>query len=194
MDKQPKEKILFTLAFAAILCTPLINESFGKLQATLGSWTLPLSSVSVFLVFGAVFWVFNEHLWKCKYIRNILLMPDLNGTWECTGSTKIKNGETANYNWTAELTITQSWSKISVRLKTKDSVSHSTAASITRLEGQGFKVLYHYQNSPTAIADNLNKHDGASEIIFDTNCSTGSGHYFTDRHRSTVGKMDLRKL
>ena len=194
IDKHPKEKILFILAFIAIVSTPFINQALSQVQGTLGSWTLTLTGFSVFMVFGAIFWLFNQYLWKFKFIRSRLLMPDLNGKWECSGTTLIKAGQDTNYPWKAEIDITQSWSKIIIRLKTKDSVSQSTSASITRLEGQGFKILYHYQNDPTRIEETLNKHDGAAEIIFDQDCTEGDGHYFTDQHRSTVGSLKLRKL
>ena len=194
MDRHPKEKILFILAFLAIVATPFINQAFVQIQDTLGNWTIPLSSVSAFMVFGAVFWIFNQHLWKCKLARKFLLMPDLNGKWKCDGTTMIKGGQETNHPWNAEIDITQSWSKIIIRLRTKDSISSSTSASITRMEGQGFKVLYHYQNDPTQISETLNKHDGAAEIIFNQDCTEGDGHYFTDQHRSTVGSLKLRKL
>lgn len=194
IGRHPKEKILFGLAFLAIISTPFINRGFSQIQDILGYWTLPLASVSTFMVFGAVFWWFNQYLWKCKSVRKILLMPDLNGKWECTGTTLIKAGAETNYPWKAEINITQSWSKIIIRLKTKDSVSYSTSASITRLEGQGFKILYHYQNDPTRIEETLHKHDGATEIIFNQDCTEGTGHYFTDQHRSTVGSLTLRKI
>ncbi|MGH1457229.1 MAG: hypothetical protein ACRBDI_10645 [Alphaproteobacteria bacterium] len=194
IDKHPKEKILFALAFLAIIATPFINQALSQVQENLGGWTLPLTGLSVFMVFGTIFWFFNQFLWKCKHVRKLLLMPDLNGKWECSGITLIKAGEETNYAWKAEINITQSWSKIIIRLKTKESVSRSTSASITRLEGQGFKILYHYQNDPTAIVDTLNKHDGAAEIIFNQDCTEGEGHYFTDQHRSTVGSLTLRKI
>jgi hypothetical protein len=194
MDRHPKEKILFGLAFLAIIATPFINQIFSRVQETLGNWTLPLSSISAFMVFGAVFWFFNQYLWKFRHIRKFLLMPDLNGKWECTGTTMIKEGQETNHAWKAEIDITQSWSKIIIRLKTNNSLSRSTSASVTRLEGQGFKVLYHYQNDPTCINDTLHKHDGATEIIFNQDCTEGEGHYFTDQHRSTVGSLEIRKI
>lgn len=194
MDRHPKEKILFILAFLAIVATPFLNQGFSNLQDMLGAWTMPLSGVSAFMVFATVFWVFNQYLWKCKIFRKLLMMPDLNGKWECTGATIIKVGAETNHPWKAEIDVTQSWSKIVIRLKTKESLSCSTSASITRLEGQGFKILYHYQNDPTQISETLNKHDGAAEIIFNPGCTEGEGHYFTDQHRNTVGSLKLRKL
>lgn len=194
MDKHPKEKILFSLAFLAIMVTPSINQGFLLLQDTIGDWTLPLTGVSVFMIFGTIFWLFNQYLWKFKHIRSLLLMPDLNGKWECSGTTLIKGGQETNRVWKAEIDITQSWSKIIIRLKTKDSLSKSTSASITRLENQGFKILYHYENDPTCVDTTLSKHDGAAEIIFNQDCVEGEGHYFTDQHRSTVGSLKIRKL
>jgi hypothetical protein len=194
LDKHPKEKILFTLAFLAIFSTPFLNQMFSHIQNTLGNWILPLTGISVFAVFGILFWCFNQYLWKLRYIRKLLLMPDLNGKWKCNGITIQKSGQDKNFHWEGEISITQSWSKIIILLKTSNSISYSTSASITRLEGQGYKILYHYQNDPTSIEENLNKHDGATEIIFNQACTEGAGNYYTDQHRSTVGSLNLRKI
>lgn len=194
MDSHPKEKIIFGLAFLAIIATPFINEAFSLFLSLSGISTKTISGLSAFMIFGGIFWLFNHYLWKFKFFRRFLLMPDLNGKWECSGITKIKNGQANNQNWKAEIDITQSWSKIIIRLKTKESISQSTSASITRLEGQGFKVLYNYKNTPMLVDQTLQKHDGAVEIVFNQGCTEAEGHYFTDQYRSTVGSIKLRKL
>lgn len=193
MDRHPKEKILFWLAFIAIMATPYINTLFKLLEAHLGGLTLPLSGFSVFLVFGGIFWAFDRHLWKCKIVRKFLLMPDLNGSWVCEGRTDIKEGQPTNYAWQGEIDITQSWSKFIIRLKTGNSISFSTAASIRRIDSHGYRVLYLYENDPKSVQSGLNKHEGAAEISFNFDCTEGEGNYYTDEHRSTVGAMKLRR-
>lgn len=196
MDYHPKEKILFVLAFLAILATPFINEIVTTFYKTDHTAVKPvvISGFSAFAVFGIIFWGFNQYLWKCALIRKFLLMPDLNGKWVCEGTTLIKGGENTNYPWCGEIHISQSWSKIAIRLKTSISVSRSISASISRMDEQGFKILYNYKNDPTTVQESLNKHDGVAEILFNLSCTEGEGHYYTDQHRSTVGSLKLRRI
>jgi len=193
MDRHPKEKILFWLAFAAIMATPYINNFFKAFEDYLGSFTWPVAGLSVFLVFRILFWTFDRHLWKFRFIRKFLLMPDLNGAWVCEGKTEIKEGQKTNYEWTGEVDITQSWSKIIISLKTDNSLSLSTAASIRRIDSSGFRVLYLYENDPKKVQEGLTKHDGAAEITFNFDCNEAEGNYYTDEHRSTVGALKLRR-
>lgn len=193
MDRHPKEKILFWLAFAAIMATPYINAAFTGLEDYLGGYALPITGLSVFIVFRTLFWVFDRHLWKYKFIRKVLLMPDLNGRWVCEGRTDIKNGSDTNYEWVGEINITQSWSKIIIRLKTKNSESLSTAASIRRIDSSGFRVLYVYENDPKKVEGGLTKHDGTADVTFNFDCEKAEGNYYTDEHRGTVGALKLRR-
>lgn len=96
-------------------------------------------------------------------------------------------------DWSAVITITQSWSKILIHLKTENSESSSIAASISHVAGVGYRLLYAYQNAPVANQLELNKHSGSVELLFDENGSAASGNYFTDQHRQTVGTMTLTK-
>lgn len=198
IDNHPKDKILFFLALIAITTTPLINNLVKEFLVFVGvntGWSsIPATVIPVFAFFGGLYWLFNKHLWKISFLRRFLLVPDLNGKWSIDGKTSLKEGKEADYVWGGEITVTQSWSKILIHIKTKQSSSKSVSASIHLDEGIGYKLLYQYENIPNADELELLKHSGTAELLFDLECLTANGHYYTDRHRNTVGTMKLRKV
>jgi len=120
-------------------------------------------------------------------------VPDLNGKWICKGHTNLKNAEVVDYDWEATISITQSWSKILIHLKTKQSESKSISASIYHEYGVGYRVLYQYNNRPNADEMDLSNHSGAAELLFSEDTESAFGSYYTDRHRTTVGIMSLKR-
>ncbi len=195
LDNHPKEKIIFLLAAVAIFTAKHINNFFNHLTIcrNLDLSLLANFNIPVFALFTLIYLAFDRYLWKVKLVRSFLLVPDLNGTWLCSGETTIKNGSTASYKWKGNLTITQSWSKISICLRSKNSESTSVVASITHEKGLGFRLVYQYANNPNLNEPELQIHKGIAELLFDEDTKKASGHYFTDQHRSTVGSIQLRK-
>lgn len=195
LDNHPKEKIIFLLAAAAIFTAEHINNFFNKLTICekLDLSFLANLNVPVFAFFGIVYFVFNKYLWKVKVLRKIFLIPDLNGTWSCSGETTIKESSKSSKKWEGDLTVTQSWSRISIILKTENSESKSLAASINHEPGSGYRLVYQYANNPNLNEPELQIHKGIAELLFDEDTKKASGYYFTDQHRSTVGSIQLRK-
>ena len=197
LDRHPKEIVLFALAFTAIALAPAINRFatyvVERLDAAIG-WTYgPVTAIPVFGLFTLIYWLFNTKLWKLKWLRAVLLVPDLNGTWACEGLTVLRSGVEVNTPWKGTVVITQSWSKLLIHLSTGQSGSHSVSASISREPGVGYRLLYQYSNDPSARETELHKHDGAAELLFTEEGTSASGSYFTDQHRKTVGTMSLKK-
>ncbi len=197
IDNHPKEKILFVLAFLAISLAPILNSIVQNILKTLGAsagWSFaPIAAIPVFGLFGFLYWIFNKYLWRISMLRTFLLVPDLNGKWAVEGTTTLKNGKEAEYNWNGVFTITQSWSKILIHLRASQSASKSVSASIHLEDSVGYRLLYHYENEPTADQPQLKKHAGSAELLFDLEGLTADGHYYTDQHRNTVGIMKLKR-
>lgn len=193
IDKHPKEKIIFVLAFIAIWVTPFASSFLEEMSEKLNIYNGWVIVIPVMLTFTLIYTLFDKYLWKVKWLRRFLLVPDLNGKWECKGQTTQKNGTQAEYSWESDMTITQSWSKLCVHSKAEQSVSKSIAASIYHDKGVGYKVLYQFINTPKVGESDLQIHSGTVELLFEENFRKATGYYYTDHHRSTVGKMELRK-
>ena len=197
IDRHPKQKVLFMLAFVAILATPVINSALVSMGTKVGlaaGWMTTVGTVvPVSAFFGLLYVLFDRYLWKWSMLRRVLLVPDLNGEWECRGRTALKKGAAVEFNWVGTLTISQSWSKILVHLRTTQSSSRSMSASIYHDQGVGYRLLYQYKNEPRAGEQELQIHTGSVEMDFEEACRVGQGHYFTDSHRNTVGVMDVTR-
>lgn len=193
IDKHPKEKIIFWLAFLAVLSTPLIQDLLDKVINGTGLYEGFVVVLPVITVFTGLYALFNLYLWKLGWLRRFLLIPDLNGAWKCQGKTLYKNGAPADFEWSGLIEITQSWSKISIAFKGENSSSKSVSASLYEEKGTGYRLLYQYQNCPEVSQSELNIHLGSAELLFNQDCSKAQGNYYTDRHRSTVGSMNLTK-
>lgn len=197
IDRHPKEKILFVLAFLAIWAAPHLNSimrwAVEQLELSMG-WNSPmLTAVPVFALFLLLHLLFEKVLWKLKWLRRLLLVPDLNGKWKCQGLTTLRGGVASAHPWDAQMTITQSWSKLLVHIRTPRSESKSVSASLFHEPGVGYRLFYQYSNDPRAGEPDLHRHYGVTELLFVETESKGSGHYFTDQHRQTVGTIQLVK-
>src|SRR5690625_2471433 len=122
IDRHPKEKILFVLALIAMTITPWVNDAFSGIanavDVQLGWVAVPAVLVPTFLGFILLYLIFDRHLWRVPWLRRFLLVPDLNGEWECQGVTVIRNSAEVEFKWQAIVTIRQSWSKMIIVLRT----------------------------------------------------------------------------
>jgi hypothetical protein len=157
------------------------------------SWGWTIGGVSTLTCFGILHLVFDRFLWRRKIARKFLLVPDLNGTWECRGKTILKSGTAQDLTWSGTVTIRQSWSRLVVVLKSGQSTSRSIAASLYQEPGTGYRLIYHYDNRPKADEATLLRHSGQCDLVFSDDTESASGEYFTGQGRMTLGTMQLTR-
>jgi len=76
-------------------------------------------------LFGIMFWVFNKYLWKIKFIRTILGIPDLNGKWKGILNRIDHDKKIEEKDIEVLLYVTQTWTKVSFVLENNDEDSIS---------------------------------------------------------------------
>ncbi len=152
-----------------------------------------VSMVSAGSVFAVLYWILNRYAWRWPGIGQWLNVPNLRGEWRCHGETINPDG-TVQYTWDGTLTITQSWDRLRVRLKTPQSGSNSISAAMAPDDIEGCVLLYHYQNDPKVGEPELRTHRGFAEIIFDKDFKSAEGEYFNGHGRNTFGRMRLTKV
>lgn len=165
-------------------------EQFGVVA------NLPPSVLSLFGaggVFAVLYWLLDRYAWRWNVIGRLLKVPDLSGDWSCKGQA-VKTDISPGYLWDAKITITQSWDKIRVRLKTSQSGSNSISAALIWDEAEGYRLLYSYKNDPNIGETALRGHRGFAEILFAKDLQTGEGEYFNGYGRYTFGTMKLQRL
>jgi predicted pore-forming effector associated with SMODS systems len=183
--------LIALISLVSIALALLIGYFANQVSRLLG---IPLSGVSAISIFGLLWLLFDRCLWKVGFVRSVLLVPDLNGTWKCTGRTVTKGTEKVDYQWEATITICQSWSKMLVRQETSQSGSKSVAASLYHEGDKRYRLIYHYTNDPKPSELELRRHSGLTDLLFDTSVKTAQGRYFTDGDRLTVGEMSLTRI
>jgi hypothetical protein len=197
IDKHPKQKILYVLAFTAITIAPwatrAIDTGLRSTGAYFGIAAPVVNAIPVATVFAVIFWCFDKYLWRWRAFRRLFLIPDLNGTWSVMGASLWRDGETVSEAWSGKIVIVQSWSKISIRLSTANSASQSVAASLSHEPGAGYRLLYQFKNDPGASHAELRPHAGTTDLLFVETCVSAKGHYFTDQNRRTVGEVQLER-
>jgi hypothetical protein len=161
-------------------------------SAGLPAWVQPavVLPVSASLAYAGVYWLFNRYAWKraCR----LLQFPDIGGVWDCQGRTLAEDGS-VRFEWQAEITISQSWEKIAVYLKTPQSTSYSVSAALIPKADESWLLLYSYRNEPRAGEPELHAHLGYCELQFAKGLQAAEGDYFNARGRGTSGRMQLTR-
>jgi hypothetical protein len=147
----------------------------------------PLSAGVIYI---AVHFAFDKWAWKWPLVSKVLDIPNIQGLWDCKGETKDADGNTI-YEWNGCVAIAQTWEKINVRLKTKQSASHSMVAALVNEGDQGYRLIYRYTNEPKA-GEPLNHHIGFCDLRFNKSLTKAEGDYF-NKGRWTFGQMTLTK-
>lgn len=192
-DSTERVRILWGILALSIPSAYLLHIITTKVLQ-LDSWWI--ETPSVFGIAGAIYWVFDNWLWRLRIFRQlgIVRVPDLNGEWEVDGQTSYEeasSGERKRFK--ARVKIKQSWTRIQVLLETDSSMSHSLSASILVNEARGAELTYMYFNEPKAGAPNtLVPHRGTAWLIQkDEDCL--EGEYYTGRGRQNFGTLTLRR-
>jgi hypothetical protein len=151
-------------------------------------------SVTVAVVTGAV-QAFDKFLWRrwpCRWFHS---MPDLVGAWTVElQSSYSKTGGQPSDSITGTATVTQTFSSLSIRIKTDSQSSFLLAERLIRHGDGAYEVIGVYQSEPS-----IHLRGSQSEIHFGgfKYAITGnpanemSGHYWTDR--STAGSISLTR-
>lgn len=145
--------------------------------------------VSGGLIYTGVHWGFNK--WGWKWLFRLVGLPNIAGDWTCQGTTFDDAGSII-FEWTGDVSITQSWEKIRVYLRTSQSSSSSASAALIPEGGGRWMLMYSYRNEPRA-GETISPHLGYCEMSFEPGCQRGEGDYFTARGRGTRGRMILTR-
>ncbi|WP_319509122.1 hypothetical protein [uncultured Methanolobus sp.] len=134
------------------------------------------------------FKLFDRRLWKKSLFGfSFSQIPNLAGSWK--GHIKSNYNEGTKTDITVD--IEQTWSSISIILKTATSKSESEVASISLSKS---RLVYQYFNEPSSnSAKSMHKHYGFTFLDFENDNSL-KGSYFTCRDRQNNGDIYLRRI
>lgn len=140
-------------------------------------------------VFGVLFFLFDRWGWPLAAWAHLSRLPDLRGTW--TGVVCRRDGNTVELPVTVY--IRQTWQRISIELKSQNSTSQSTMASLD-LAGRAHTCMtYVYSNAPRPGSEvDMHAHMGTATVELSVDGRSLTGNYYTGRDRHSVGTIELR--
>lgn len=191
----PKHKITFGIAaLSGVISSIISNEIQPWLQELFNFSSIATFPVSTFTIFSLLYLLFSLLLWKSSLYKKLFHVPNLDGDWDCIGlSNNIKLNK--QFDWNGIVNIRQDWDKILITLKTENSQSNSlsTTVGIKYYSGMGYKLSYHYENTPRANTDkDLQKHEGFCILTFSEDLQSAEGCYFNNmKERQAYGDMKL---
>ena len=150
----------------------------------------PVTAGSIYLLLYAVF---DRWIWRIPQLSRWLRVPDLSGSWICQGQSLHASDGRTLVTWEGEIEIAQSWDKIQIRLRTRQSVSKSLSAALLYDSTDGYRVLYNYRNEPGIGESGLNAHRGCAELLFHSDLTAATGEYFNGHGRYTYGTLTLTR-
>lgn len=153
-----------------------------------------LTHISTTISINIVIWLlFIKWGWKWKVFYPWLVpFPDLSGDW--SGTIKSNWKEKKLEPIPTEVSITQTFFNIQVRIKTGESRSYSIGASFDIDKERGFQQLfYSYLNTPKpGVRERSEIHYGSTLLNFEGfNVTKMDGEYWTSRE--TTGEIELTK-
>ena len=152
-------------------------------------WWLSVPSFGGF--YAALYWLFDNHVWRWRLWRNmgLLKVPDLNGEWSGTVDSSYGPNGTPH---AVSISIVQRWSKLLVRFESENSHSHSISGALKVDDVANPELSYLYINQPKASApDSMSIHRGTATL--ELKGTVLEGDYYTGRGRMTFGAIRLTK-
>lgn len=179
------------IGLLSLLLSFLISAGLVKLSEVSTFESVASFTVSSGVLYLLLYYLFNTIFWKIALLK----LPNIQGIWSINGETIDQNGKVI-YKWSGDLDIEQTWDKIVIVLKTKQSNSESDTATLRKKSGSrgGWVLYYSYKNGPSINEQcNLSSHKGFCEITFNENNEVANGCYFNNFGRYTFGTLTLKK-
>lgn len=177
------------LAFGTYIVLFLSTQNLDSID-----FNKALTHISTTISINIVIWLlFIKWGWKWKVFYPWLVpFPDLSGNWSGTIKSNWKEKELEPIP--TEVSITQTFFNIQVRIKTGESRSYSIGASFDIDKERGFQQLfYSYLNTPKpGVRERSEIHYGSTLLNFEGfNVTKMDGEYWTSRE--TTGEIELTK-
>ena len=175
-----------------VILSTLISIPIGfaiKYFAT--NFNLILVAPSGLVIFFIIFQLFDSYLWKMPFLYSfgILRIPNLNGKW----IVMVKSSK-VNENLYSEVNITQTYSKIRIRLNTNLSSSVSTMANIEMVDSTYFELRYEYSAKFQKDENSeVLQHYGVTNLSLESENgkfeNSQKASYYTGLKRNSTGSM-----
>ncbi len=190
-ESNERKYVPLFIAAISLLAAWGLNKTLSILQIVSPWW---FDAPSVIGFYGLFYNIFDRWLWRMPILRQIGLvnLPDLNGTWNGYVVSSFDGHGTRHG---AHIEILQSWTKISIILRTENSKSHSLIATIITKNPGGIVLSYEYLNEPKANAkETMHPHRGTTWLTLVKSGEMFDGEYYTGRDRLNYGSLHFERF
>lgn len=195
IDKDIRKKILWGIFIVSIILSSLLTywleasitnaknilqqfELTRQIVDICDGFGVTTNFIGVPFLYAALYTLFDNVLWRTKWFKKFLNVPDLHGHWEGTLTSKTYQ-KTINM----KLDVKQTWSKISfVSTFPKSKSESNVAAMFIEKDGivkVGFGFINHSRELP-------HQYDGYNILEIDSDTHL-FGRYFNNRDNNNVG-------
>ncbi len=187
-DSAERQQVPLYLAVLAILAAWSFS-TFLRSHHFEVAWYIDAPSV---LAFYQIFHTaFDRTVWRRVRSLGVVKVPDLEGDWSGYLTTSFDD-HAAKVGATAQ--IAQTWTRISIVLRTETSESQSLVGSLLIDTPYGRVLSYQYLNEPLPDApESMNIHHGTARLTLSSSGRTLKGEYYSARGRETNGFLRLEK-
>lgn len=186
-DSAERTQVPLLMVVACIPLAWLLRTQFEEWNVQFPWW---FDAPSILGFYAGLYFLFDRYMWRWPPLRKIGLteLPNLNGIWR---GTLTPSGRSARE---VEVEIIQTWSSISIRLKTKHSSSRSLIATVL-LAGKFDDVLsYQYLNEPKPGAEiDMHTHRGTAWLTLSADEKTLDGEYSTGTGQKNFGRIVVER-
>jgi len=189
-DSDERRIVPLFLATLAIASAWISSELLARVHLSLPWWVEGPSSLAFY---GALYALFDKHLWRSRLTRDLGLVktPNLNGYWRGYLTSSFDH-HTKRHDVIVQ--ILQTWTQISVFLSTTTSVSRSCVAVVQVSDPEGVALVYQYENEPLPDAETtMHMHYGTAMLRMSSGRGL-TGSYYAGRDRGTFGQISCRRL
>ena len=188
-DAQGRQWVYLGIALLSVPPVWMVASALEAVRVD-PAWWVTTPSFGAF--YTVLFWMFDRHIWRFKSLHRAGLMkiPNLNGRWVGSADSSYGNGGSTQ---PVSISITQTWTRITIRLDSDHSSSYSEAGAIRNLDLDTPELVYMYWNEPKSHAiDSMEAHRGT--VILELSGNALVGPYYTGRGRREIGTIKVARM
>lgn len=181
----------FFLAVFGVLAAYGLDRALKGVSLSVPWWLDAPATMGFFSLF---YFGFDWWAWRVPLLHTVGLVktPRLAGKWKADIASSF--GEQGNAH-TAEVKITQTWTRMAVVLETERSRSASTVAGIVPDAPGGALLTYEYMNEPKSMAEpTMHMHRGVARLRLANDGRVLDGDYYSGRDRQNHGALRLERM
>ena len=193
LDTAIRTKVVVWSVLVSLGVVNLWPTLMKSLQAVSGLGEQHAYSLTFGTVFGLVYAAVEHWLWRAPGLRKVIGVPVLAGRWTAAGVSSFIGPDGKPFQFTMDVVIKQTFSRLEVYTKTGESTSRSVLAGVY-VDHAVPIFRYAFENAPMSMANpELQRHPGLVELHVHS-ADGMSGDYFSGKHRLRTGSLVMTRV